>query len=194
MNLPPLYGVTPDPSSSPDLQAFLEGFASLLRGGVRLVQLRAYSLHTNPDAYIDLLERAQAISLAHGARLIANAPPGTLEGAASIARGVHLGSAALMECAARPVPADVLFGAACHDGEQLQRAQALHADFVTLSPVLQTATHPGAYALGWQRFAALAAGVRIPVYALGGMEPAMLEVARAHGAHGIAAIRALWPR
>ena len=193
MNLPPLYGVTPDPSSSPDSLTFLHGFARMLGAGVRLAQLRAHSFDTDPDAYIDLLERAQAISRAHGARLIANAPPGAVARAASIAPGVHLGSAALMACAARPVPRSVLFSAACHDLAQLQKAQALHADFVTLSPVLDTATHPEARALGWTRFAALASGVRIPVYALGGMEPAMLEVARAHGAHGIAAIRALWP-
>jgi 8-oxo-dGTP diphosphatase len=61
-----------------------------------------------------------------------------------------------------------------------------------LAPVLPTATHPGAAPLGWDRFASLAAGRPMPIYALGGLHRADLEMARAHGAHGIAMKGALW--
>lgn len=36
--------------------------------------------------------------------------------------------------------------------------------------------------------------VSLPIYALGGMQVDDLREARAHGAQGIAAIRALWPQ
>ena len=61
-----------------------------------------------------------------------------------------------------------------------------------LSPVLPTQSHPDAELLGWERFAAWADGASIPVFALGGMRPELIETAWQHGAQGIAAIRGLW--
>jgi 8-oxo-dGTP diphosphatase len=61
-----------------------------------------------------------------------------------------------------------------------------------LGPVAETPTHPDARPLGWQRFAELAAGSPMPVYALGGLSADDLGVAVAHGAHGVALRRAAW--
>jgi 8-oxo-dGTP diphosphatase len=58
--------------------------------------------------------------------------------------------------------------------------------------VLPTATHPGEPSLGWDEFSRLAAGLPMPVFALGGLAPADMERARDAGAHGIAAIRGVW--
>ena len=66
------------------------------------------------------------------------------------------------------------------------------ADFATLSPVLATASHPGAPYLGWDRFRDLVAELPLPVYALGGMEERHLETAWQSGAVGIAGISAFW--
>ncbi len=55
-----------------------------------------------------------------------------------------------------------------------------------------TASHPGIEPLGWARFSERVEPVPLPVYALGGMGPDNIETAWAHGAQGIAAIRALW--
>ena len=44
--------------------------------------------------------------------------------------------------------------------------------------------------MGWQEFAELVSQVNIPVYALGGLTEADLEIAQAAGAQGISAIRA----
>lgn len=65
-------------------------------------------------------------------------------------------------------------------------------DFVTLSPVLRTRTHPDADPLGWERFTELAQRARVPVFALGGMHPDMLDQAKRAGAWGVAAISATW--
>jgi thiamine-phosphate pyrophosphorylase len=87
----------------------------------------------------------------------------------------------------------LLMGVSCHDAQGLLRAADADADFVTLGPVLPS---PGKAApgeeLGWKRFAGLARSCPIPVFAQGGMIPAVAPAAAAHGASGVAAIRAVW--
>ena len=56
--------------------------------------------------------------------------------------------------------------------------------------MLQTATHPGASGIGWEAFAALRECVSSQIYAIGGLGIGDIGIARAHGAQGIAAIRA----
>jgi 8-oxo-dGTP diphosphatase len=104
--------------------------------------------------------------------------------------GVHLRAAQLRELRERPLPPTSWVGASCHDGEELELAAHLNADFATLSPVRSTASHPDAKPLGWDGFARLVADARLPVYALGGVEPVDLERARLAGAQGVAGIRA----
>jgi 8-oxo-dGTP diphosphatase len=106
------------------------------------------------------------------------------------ADGVHLPASVLMQTRARPALA--LCGASCHDAGELAKAQALGVDYAVLGPVLPTLSHPGQPALGWERFAALAAGCTVPVYAIGGMETRHLERAWQAGAHGVAMMRAAW--
>jgi thiamine monophosphate synthase len=111
------------------------------------------------------------------------------------ADGIHLSSAHLMRCSQRPLRREQWVSAACHTAAELQQAVTLQLDFVTLSPVLRTATHPDAEPLGWERFATLSRvshAASMPIFALGGMQAADMPLARAHGAHGIAAIRSFW--
>ena len=108
------------------------------------------------------------------------------------ADGWHLTSEQLMRCSTRVLSDSKLLSAACHTEQQLEHAERIGVDFVTLSPVLPTASHPGAPILGWKRFGELLTRTRVPVYALGGMTPAHCVKARALGAQGIAAITALW--
>ena len=49
-----------------------------------------------------------------------------------------------------------------------------------------------AAAIGWPRFAEIAAGSSIPVYAIGGLSRTDREDAWRAGAHGVAMIRAAW--
>jgi 8-oxo-dGTP diphosphatase len=71
-------------------------------------------------------------------------------------------------------------------------ARRVDADFIVVSPVRATLSHPGVSPLGWEGLKALAELASLPVYALGGTTSADLELAWQHGAQGIAAIRALW--
>lgn len=199
--LPRQLLVTPDVASRTQIAAFASQLAQALARGTRLVQLRNRSL--DADGYRALAESALALTHAAGAQLILNPPHdvadrwlaptnSTIADTVPKADGWHLTSERLMACEARPGGWKIV-SAACHDAAQLAQATRLGLDFVTLSPVLATATHPDATPLGWPAFTMLAAQTSLPVFALGGMRAETLSSARNAGAYGIAAIRAFWP-
>lgn len=167
-------------------EPFMASMVKALEQGLRLVQLREKALSL-PE-----LERvAQGVvtlAHAHGARVVINADVHLAQAVG--ADGVHLTSAALMKLEARPQVR--LVSASCHSAAELAKAAELGLDYVQLSPVLPTLSHPGAPALGWDAFAALIRDCPLPVYALGGMSPAHLEAAWTAGAHGIALLRGAW--
>jgi 8-oxo-dGTP diphosphatase len=186
--LPPCYLITPEPGDEPLWPSFLQQLRRSLQAGVRLVQLRAKKLVTT--AYLKLARAVEELCEEYGARLLLNADPGLLEG--SGVAGLHLSSHRLMACRERPVAEGLLLAASCHSLQELQQAECIGADFVLLSPVKPTASHPGTEAMGWRQFQLLTEQSRLPVYALGGMSPGNLNKAWRHGAQGIEAIRSLW--
>lgn len=95
----------------------------------------------------------------------------------------------LMNLDAAEKPIGIRCIASCHDLKSLQRAEALGFDAVFLSPVLETASHPEAIGIGWERFERWSSQINIPVFALGGITTEMLNHAVLHGAYGIAGIR-----
>jgi 8-oxo-dGTP diphosphatase len=92
----------------------------------------------------------------------------------------------------RTRPAVPVCAASCHSRIELEHAAALGLDFVVLSQVNASASHPGTPGIGWPRFSALINDYPLPVYALGGVGPTDLATARRHGAHGIASMSAVW--
>jgi 8-oxo-dGTP diphosphatase len=62
----------------------------------------------------------------------------------------------------------------------------LGLDFILLSPVKSTLSHPEADPLGWKNFSEMIVDITLPVYALGGMTLTDLPVALTYGARGIA--------
>ncbi|MBK6974044.1 MAG: Nudix family hydrolase [Sterolibacteriaceae bacterium] len=159
--------------------------AALARG-LRLIQVREAAL--DAPARRRFAGEVVARAHAHGARVLINgdvALAGELD-----ADGVHLPAAQLLQLADRPdLP---LIGASCHDRDELDRAASLGADFVVLGPVRPTPTHAHQPGLGWPAFSRLAAGLPMPVFALGGLGREHRDAARAAGAHGVAAIRTAW--
>ncbi len=165
---------------------FLQRLQQKLQAGLRLLQLREKALST--DALASLSVRVRDLCHQYGAKVLLN---GSVEQArAWQLDGVHWGSQALMSATARPQ--DMLCAASCHNAQDLAQAAQLGLDFVVLSPVLPTLSHPEAEHLGWAKFAELIAGYALPVYALGGMQPSQQLQAWQHGAHGIAMLRAAW--
>ena len=78
-----------------------------------------------------------------------------------------------------------------HDRWELQAATRVGADFIFLSPLFPTRSHPGAPSLGRPRFAALAQGATMPVMALGGVKASDARMLHHIGASGWAAIDGL---
>lgn len=136
-----------------------------------------------------LAQTAGPLAAALGVQLVLGARSReALALAAEFGLGAQLAGSLLAQLDAGPAGL-VRLGASCHDEAGLARAVALGCDYATLSPVLQTATHPGALPLGWAGFSARRACCSLPVYALGGLGPGDLAQARAAGAQGIAGIR-----
>jgi 8-oxo-dGTP diphosphatase len=157
-----------------------------LQAGLRFVLIRENTL--------PVFERCsfakEAVCRAHasGALAVVNGDPELALGAG--ADGLHLTAAQLMACKSRPDFAWT--GASCHNRTELEHAAAQGFDYALLGAVKETATHPGGKTLGWEGFAALASGLPLPVFALGGLGDNDMETARLSGAHGIAAIRSAW--
>jgi len=85
-----------------------------------------------------------------------------------------------------PSPRPAVVGRSCHDAGELARAGAEGCDYVTVSPVFDTASKPGyGPALGPSGLSALLTGCP-PAYALGGVLPEHVTSCRAAGAHGVA--------
>jgi 8-oxo-dGTP diphosphatase len=182
----PLYLITGQPEN--DVEQFLALLASSLIKGVKLVQIRAKSLSS--DQYAQLAIEAVKLCHQYQAKVLLNQHLHLLN--ATQADGIHLPSQELMQLTQRPVSEKLLFSAACHTKEQILHASAIKADFVVLSPVLATPSSPNGKPLGWKNFENIARIVDIPLYALGGMTPKDIPIAKAHGAIGVAAIRSLW--
>ncbi|MBN2646158.1 MAG: Nudix family hydrolase [Thiotrichales bacterium] len=171
-----------------DAQDFSVKVKQLLNTGVQLIQLRAKGLQDE-----EVIELAQAnLPMVHqaGAKLMLNGSPEIL--ARSGADGIQLASNQLFEYTARPIAKDKLLGISTHNAEEIAQALTLEPDFLLLSPVLPTATHPDQDALGWEAFHQMVKQVPVPVFALGGMTRELLAHAKQQGAQGIAAIGEFW--
>jgi thiamine-phosphate pyrophosphorylase len=107
------------------------------------------------------------------------------------AAGVQLGRGSFPPIEARRLNAAWWIGCSVHSVEEARTALDEGADYLLAGPVYTTATHPEAAPLGVERLGAIA-GVGLPVIAIGGVTPARVRDLRAAGAHGVAAIRALW--
>lgn len=186
--LPTHYLITPDELGRKEL---LQGIQTAVASGVRLIQLRAPNMYS-PE-YRDLA--VDVVGLCAGkAQVMLKGP---LEWLGDFpAAGWHLTAEQLRKYAdkGRPFPAHRWLAASCHNAEELALARQMGVDFVTLSPVQPTQSHPEAVPLGWDAAAQLIDGLNLPVYLLGGVGIGDTERAWQLGAQGVSGIRAFWPR
>ncbi|OYT80024.1 MAG: hypothetical protein CFE50_19630 [Pseudomonas sp. PGPPP4] len=185
--LPERYLITPGELTTAEL---LNGLHRALDSGIRLVQLRTPD-NFDPQ-YRDLAGDVQGLCTGRAQLML----KGPLEWLGDFpAAGWHLTAEQLRRYApnGRPFPAQRLLAASCHDAEELALAQQMGVDFVTLSPVMPTASHPGAPTLGWVKAQQLLTDCNLPAYLLGGLGEDDLTSAWQAGAQGVAAIRAFWP-
>ena len=186
--LPDQYLITPDGLETP---ALLRGMQKAIAGGIKLVQLRAPNGYD--PKYRDLAVDATGLC-AGKAQLMLKGPLEWLGDFPSA--GWHLTAKQLQKLAAngRPFPKVRWLAASCHNAQELALAEQMGVDFVTLSPVLPTQTHPDAQPLGWEQAQQLIAEFSKPVFLLGGLGPDDRQQAWEIGAQGVAGIRAFWPQ
>lgn len=184
--LPQRYLITPEQLSPEQLYA---GVEQALVQGCQLLQLRAS--HLADDEYKALAQRLQLLCKGRAQLML----KGDLAWQAEFPdAGWHLTAKQLYELAGqqRPVDQGCLLAVSCHNAEELELATALQVDFVTLSPVLPTQTHPGAVALGWDAAQTFLLDFNAPAFLLGGLTEQDSAQARAIGGQGVAGIRGFW--
>lgn len=172
------------------LQDFSTRLECALERGIKLVQLRVI----DTDLTIELVECAAKLCRSYSAELLVNTTVAFFGNLAPKINnlGLHLNSKNLLACSARPVDNTVLLSASCHNQLEIEHAHKIGVDFVYVSPVLETSSHPEQLGMGWQAFESLVMRATIPVFALGGMCESDLVTAVNCGAQGIAAISEWW--
>lgn len=182
LSLPSAIAITGAFTSVDDFESRIR--RSVARGA-QAVYLRIGD-HVNKEA---LCQSAESLCAASKVRLLTNRSclP-YLKGPV----GLHL--TALDLAGELPCQRDGLLsiGASCHSADQVEIAVGGDVDYVFLSPVFQTDSHPESEALGLDRFESVAARCPVPVYALGGVSLNHLDRIRARHGFGIAAIQSFW--
>lgn len=185
VQLPKLYAITPSGLTDDQL---LTGVSQLLASGIKLIQWR--DLERDLSSYQTLINPLLKLCQQSQAQLAIKASQAPWQRYPQVIW--HLTSHQLQTLEKQAFEKIGLLAASCHNLVELELAAKLGVDFVTLSPVLPTATHPTVNALGWQAAQALMAQSNMPVFVLGGLTPADLTQAQKSGAQGVAAIRSLW--
>lgn len=183
LTLPPVYAITH--ATETGIETSLATIQQALQNGLKLLQIREKAMpHDQLEHYTQAVLQ---LARSHQAMVLTNQDIDLAQ--VLHTNGVHLTSTQLLSLTTRP--AVDWCGASCHNQAELKHAEQLGVDFVTLSPVLPTLSHPDMKPLGWDKFSTLIRDYSLPVYALGGLQPADLATAQAHGAHGIAMMRGI---
>jgi len=185
LKLPEKYMITGSFESDEDFECKLE---SSLKKGISLVQLR--SKKTTEKEYKKLTKIAKCLCEKYNAILLLNSSVDVFLD--STTDGLHLTSQMLHSIQSRPVDDNFMLSVSCHTNAEIEKAKSLKADIILLSPVKETKSHPGVKGIGWEKFTEIVAGVKTPVYALGGMAEKDLPEAKKSGAQGVAAISSFW--
>lgn len=165
MRVPRLVLLT-DRTQVPPGRDLLDTVRSCAAAGLRQVVVREHDL--DPDERQRLVV---ALAEIEGLVVVSSRLPDPA------ADGIHL-------AADQEHPGATWFGRSCHTVEEVRRAAAEGAGYVTLSPYAPSRSKPG-YGPTLER-SVYAVARDVPVLALGGIEPGRAGQARACGAHGVA--------
>lgn len=189
LKLPDKYMITGEFRNKNEL---LTKIQSGLNKGIKLIQFRANNL--SDDVYFEYAEKIYNICSKENAKLLLNQSIEKYNKyqAYKFSYGIHLNSKEIKTFSSK-TKGNILFTAtSIHNDEELLLAEQKNVDFVVLSPVNKTLSHPDSRPLGWEKFKQLTEKSNIPVYALGGMIEDDLKTAINSGAQGIAAIGNFW--
>jgi thiamine-phosphate pyrophosphorylase len=180
----------PEISDIQSRQLQIETIREATQAGCQLVQIREKDLNTRE---LSALTRAVIdVARPNGAKVLINHE---LDVAlATGADGVHLRVTSMPASEARAIVAgkglnDFLIAVSTHSLDQAQAAESGGADFVVCGPVFDTPSkREYGPPLGIERFSEICKSVKIPVFALGGINLSNYRETLERGASGIAAI------
>ena len=177
-----LYAITDRHLCAPT--PLTEVISELLDTGVTAIQLREKDLSSE-----ELMHLAQPIAELcrdYKAKLFINTDIRVARNVG--AAGVHLpANAESVGTVKAQTDANCYIGCSAHCLNEAKKREAEGADFLTYSPIYLTASKPGyGPAVGVENLAKVAAGVKLPLFALGGITPARVTECLAAGAFGVA--------
>ena len=156
-----------------------------IKGGVGIVQLREKNISTK-DFYEKAL-KVKEICKNYGALFIIN---DRLDIAQAVeADGVHLGQSDMPIEKAREILKDrFLIGATARNVEEARRAELLGADYIGSGAIFGTSTKDNAKKLEMEELKKIVASVKIPVFAIGGININNVSSLKNIGLQGICAV------
>lgn len=157
--------------------------------GVDAVQLREKDLDSR--TLLSLAIELRRITNEHGAKLLIN---DRIDVALAVAAdGVHLPASSFSPSDARSLLGPLaLIGVSTHSLPEAVAAQEAGADYILFGPIFDTASKRGyGPPQGLTTLRAVAAAVRIPVIAVGGIDKANASTVMQHRAAGVAVISAI---
>ena len=156
-----------------------------IKGGVKIVQLREKNISTK-DFYEKAL-KVKEICKNYGALFIIN---DRLDIAQVVgADGVHLGQSDMPIEKAREILKDkFLIGATARNVEEAKRAELLGADYIGSGAIFGTNTKDNAKKLEIEELRKIVASVKIPVFAIGGINIDNVSSLKNIGLQGICAV------
>lgn len=158
--------------------------SELLDVGVKAIQLREKDL--SDTALIQLAAPIAALCQNYDANLFINTHINVARDVG--AAGVHLPANAEPVSSVKAEIGDNFYiGCSVHNFGVAEKRETEGANFVTYSPIYPTASKPGhGPAVGTANLAEIAKGVKLPVFALGGITPVRVPECLEAGAFGVA--------
>ncbi len=190
---PALYaaaGAIPsNPMRDDPQKLLLEAVGQAMEGGARLIQYR--DKKSPRSKMYETARQLRRMTAERGAVLIIN---DQIDLASAVrADGVHLGQDDLPLWVARKILGNETFvGVSTHTLEEAVNAESEGADYIGFGPIFQTKTKEDAKSpVGIASVTEIKQKVRLPVYAIGGIQLTHLPKMITAGADGVAVISAL---
>lgn len=166
---------------------------ALCDGGSDIIQLRAKD--APPDEVLRLAEAILPVTSAAGVGLVINDHPQIAHQVGAFA--CHLGQEDFFEggctqaAQVRGCPPGFKLGLSTHAPEQAQRALRAEPDYIAIGPIYPTGTKPTAKPVTLEYVRWAAANVRLPWFAIGGVNLQTLDEVLAAGATRICVVSAI---
>ena len=183
-DLPKYYAITN--LSETSKKVFFNQLQNRISNGLKMIQVREKNISF--DEFKIFSNEVIKICKPKGVKVIINSDVNL---AYEIkADGVHLRSKDLISI--KKIPKNLIVSASCHTQEEIYIAEKLNINFLVLSAIKKTLSHPDIKPIGWDEFENIANRVNTPIYALGGLGVNDYSIALENGAIGIASQRSIW--